>query len=122
MPIRGACYHNTSSRSIGAPVFNGQPSTLNPSGLTRLASHRARGVLHVGCGSATTRRFLAQRWDSRFGRRVRSGRTLAVEACEPGFMPWSTSAGDASLALDETYDGILVNAGVTASLGAGSTR
>jgi protein-L-isoaspartate(D-aspartate) O-methyltransferase len=96
-------------------LFNGQPSTLTV-WIDALGLAPGARVLHVGCGLGYYTAILAQAVGS-------SGRvvayevddTLAVEARQNlAFMPWvDVRHGDASLALDETFDGILVNAGVT---------
>ena len=96
-------------------LFNGQPGTLTV-WIDALGLAVGARVLHVGCGLGYYTAILAQAVGS-------SGRviayevddTLAVEARQNlAFMPWvDVRHGDASLAFDETFDGILVNAGVT---------
>ena len=101
-------------------LFNGQPSTLTV-WIDALGLAPGARVLHVGSGLGYYTAILAQAAGS-------SGRvtayevdeTLAVEARQNlAFMPWvNVRHGDASQTCDETFDAILVNAGVTHPLDA----
>jgi len=96
-------------------LFNGQPGTLTV-WIDALGLAPGARVLHVGSGLGYYSAILAQATGS-------SGRvvayevdgTLASEARQNlAFMPWiEVRHGDASLPLGETFDAILVNAGVT---------
>jgi len=96
-------------------LFNGQPGTLTV-WIDALALVPGARVLHVGSGLGYYTAILAQAAGS-------SGRVLAYEVDEVlatearqnlAFMPWvEVRHGDASEAIGETFDAILVNAGVT---------
>jgi len=96
-------------------LFNGQPSTLT-AWIDALGLGPGARVLHVGSGLGYYTAILAHAAGS-------SGRVLAYEVDETlatearqnlAFMPWvEVRHGDASQSTAETFDAILVNAGVT---------
>ena len=117
----GRVYHNIAVAIDPArQLFNGQPGTL---GVWIDALELAPGarVLHVGCGLGYYTAVIAQAVGS-------SGRVVAFEVDEAlaaaakrnlASMPWvDARCGDASQATGETFDAILVNAGVTHPLDA----
>jgi protein-L-isoaspartate(D-aspartate) O-methyltransferase len=101
-------------------LFNGQPSTLT-SWIDALGPSAGARVLHVGCGLGYYTALLAQAVGS-------SGRIVAYEVDELlaaearqnlAFMSWvEVRHGDSSAPLDEMFDAILINAGVTHPLDA----
>jgi protein-L-isoaspartate(D-aspartate) O-methyltransferase len=96
-------------------LFNGQPATLT-TWIDALALAPGTRVLHIGCGLGYYTAILAQAVGP-------SGRVIAYEVDEAlaaesrqnlAFLSWvDVRHGDASGALDETFNAILVNAGVT---------
>jgi protein-L-isoaspartate(D-aspartate) O-methyltransferase len=113
-------YHNIGVAIDPArQLFNGQPSTLT-AWIDALVLAQGARVLHVGSGLGYYTALLAQAVGS-------SGRVVAYEVDELlaaearqnlAYMSWvDVRHGDAS-ALDETFDAILINAGVTHPLDA----
>jgi protein-L-isoaspartate(D-aspartate) O-methyltransferase len=96
-------------------LFNGQPGTLTV-WIDALGLTAGARVLHVGSGLGYYTAILAQAAGA-------SGRVVAYEVDDTlaseaqhnlAFMPWvEVRHGDASQPLGETFDAILVNAGVT---------
>ena len=109
-------YHNiVVAIDAARQLFNGQPSTLT-AWIDLLALVPGARVLHVGSGLGYYTALLAQSVGS-------SGRVVAYEVDELlaaearqnlAYMSWvEVRHGDASAAFAETFDAILVNAGVT---------
>ncbi len=109
-------YHNVGIAIDAARrLFNGHPGTLAP-WIDRLALTLGARVLHIGAGTGYYTALMAHTIGA-------SGRVLAIEVDEAlagaartnlASMPWvEVRHGDGSRALDETFDAILVNAGVT---------
>jgi protein-L-isoaspartate(D-aspartate) O-methyltransferase len=114
-------YHNIAvAIDPSRQLFNGQPGTI---GVWIDALDLAPGarVLHVGCGLGYYTAVIAQ-CVGPTGRVVafEVDETLAPEARQNlAYMPWvSAHRGDASQVGGETFDAILVNAGVTHPLDA----
>jgi protein-L-isoaspartate(D-aspartate) O-methyltransferase len=96
-------------------LFNGQPGTLTV-WIDSLGLTPGARVLHVGAGLGYYTAIVAQA--VRSAGRVMAyevDETLAVEARQNlAYMPWvEVRYGDASERIDETFDAVLVNAGVT---------
>jgi protein-L-isoaspartate(D-aspartate) O-methyltransferase len=99
----------------GRQLFNGQPGTLG-AWIDALDLAPGARVLHVGCGLGYYTAVMGECVGS-------AGRVLAFEVDEPlaaeaarrlASRPWiEASHGDASGPLGETFDAMLVNAGVT---------
>ena len=109
-------YHNIGiAIDVERRLFNGHPGTL-ASWIDALALTPGARVLHVGAGLGYYTAIVGHLVGA-------SGRVVAVEVDEPlargcrqnlASMPWvDVRHGDAATAFGETYDAILVNAGVT---------
>jgi protein-L-isoaspartate(D-aspartate) O-methyltransferase len=109
-------YHNIAiAIDAQRQLFNGQPGTLAVY-LDVLDLARGKSVLHVGCGLGYYAAVMARAVGS-------TGRVVAFEVDDSlasaarqnlSSMPWvDVRHGDASGALDRSFDAILVNAGMT---------
>src|SRR5262245_35431673 len=109
-------YHNiVVAIDAARQLFNGQPSTLT-AWIDLLALVPGARVLHVGSGLGYYTALLAHAVGS-------SGRVVAYEVDELlaaearqnlAYMSWVDARhGDASASIDDTFDAVLVNAGVT---------
>ena len=96
-------------------LFNGQPGTIGV-WIDALDLGPGARVLHIGCGLGYYTAVMAHCVGA-------TGRVVAFEVDEPlaaearqnlASLSWvGVSQGDGALALDETFDAVLVNAGVT---------
>jgi len=109
-------YHNVAiAIEPDRQLFNGQPATLAV-WLDALAPTRGARVLHVGCGLGYYTAVIAQSVGP-------AGRVVAVDVDivlaeearrNLASLPWvDVRHGDASAPFDETFDAVLINAGVT---------